>query len=65
MLVKDEIINVEITYDELSKLIMPHLFNAGFQIEEVNETEFKIQLNESGEIITRNGIIIKFKRSRK
>jgi hypothetical protein len=65
MNIKEEVINVEVTLDELGRLTMPHLANIGFEVTEVDEAEIKIQISDTGEIKPVNGVIIKFKRAKK
>jgi len=65
MIIKEEVINIEITYEELARIINPQMANSGFEITEINESEIKMEVNDLGHIIVKNGAIIKFKRSKK
>lgn len=62
MKVKEEVVNVEISYKELARIIMPNLFAAGFDITEINESKINLSVADTGEIIAEHGAIIKFKK---
>jgi len=65
MNIKEEIVSVEITNEELGRIVAPHLSQIGFELSQIDEAEIKMVISETGEINTVNGVIIRYKRVRK
>jgi hypothetical protein len=62
MIIKEEVVKVEISSEELSRIVMPNLYSAGFRIDDVEHAEVGLVVGEGGEIKRVDGVVLRYKR---